>query len=348
MSGAIPTVLVVGNFLSGSTGIPGICEELSQQLSDHGWRVVSTSRRSNPMARGLDMVATTVRSLRSVDVAQVEVYSGRAFLWAEAVTAVLRGARVPHIVTTHGGDLPRLARRWPRRLRRVLSGASGATAPSTFLARELASCRADIQVIRNGIEIDRYPFQLRMNPRPRLVWLRAFHRIYNPQLAVEVASKLVREHADLELTMIGPDKKDGSLERVRRTISERGLTAHVRTMGAIPKRDVPKSLASADVFINTSSIDNAPVTLVEPMACGLCVVTTDAGGIPDLATHGRDALIVPVGDADAMAGQVARILADAPLAASLSRASRATATCHDWSLITSQWDQLLRKVAGLA
>ncbi len=73
---------------------------------------------------------------------------------------------------------------------------------------------------------------------------------------------------------------------------------------------MPAWLDRGDIFLNTSRIDNAPVSLIEAMACGLCVVTTDAGGIPDMVRHGEDALVAPVGDAGALASLVASVLED--------------------------------------
>ncbi len=48
-----------------------------------------------------------------------------------------------------------------------------------------------------------------------------------------------------------------------------------------------------DIFLNTTNVDNAPVTVVEAMACGLCIVSTDAGGVPDLVEDEHEALLVP-------------------------------------------------------
>ena len=73
--------------------------------------------------------------------------------------------------------------------------------------------RADLHLLPNALDLNRYRFRLREEPQPRMVWLRAFHEIYNPFLAAEVAALLGDSFPDIRLTMVGPDKGDGSLPR---------------------------------------------------------------------------------------------------------------------------------------
>lgn len=343
---ADPAVLMIGNFLSAATGVRGAGEDLADRLRNNGWRVATASGRRNSIARGLDMVVTTMQHRVDADVVVVELYSGRAFLWGETVSAFLRAAHKPHVIVVHGGGLPALAARRPRRVARVLAGASCVTSPSPYLARALGAYRDDITVIPNGLDLGAYPFRERVGPAPRLVWLRAMHEVYQPVLAIEVVARLVDRFPEISLLMVGPDKGDGSLERVRSAIDSFGLGDRIQIQGAVPKHDVPTWLDRGDIFLNTSRVDNAPVSLIEAMACGLCVVTTDAGGIPDMVRHGGDSLVAPVGDAGALAGLVASVLEDRDLGARLSANGRATAEKHDWRHVLPQWEALLREVVA--
>src|SRR6185436_16069131 len=98
------------------------------------------------------------------------------------------------------------------------------------------------------------------------------------------------------LTMIGPDKGDGSLQQTQRVAGERGVVNHISFVGGVPKREVPERLSHADIFLNTTNVDNTPVSVLEAMACGLCVVNTNVGGLPYLLEHEEDALLVPPAD----------------------------------------------------
>ncbi|MBA3257451.1 MAG: glycosyltransferase family 4 protein, partial [Pyrinomonadaceae bacterium] len=94
-----------------------------------------------------------------------------------------------------------------------------------------------------------------------------------------------------------------------------------------------------------TNVDNAPVSVLESMACGLCVVSTNVGGIPYLLKHEEDALLVPPDDAQAMAAAVRRIYSEPGLAERLSRKGRAKVEQFDWSAILPQWEALLSAVA---
>lgn len=336
-----PSILMIGNFLSSSASIRFVCEDLAERFSSEGWHVIAASARASRPARLADMLATAWSRRRDYAAAQVDVYSGPAFFWAESVGALLRAMGKPHVLTLHGGNLPDFARRNPGRVRRLLAGAAAVTSPSPYLARALSGIRADIRVVPNPLDLGRYPFRLRSRPRPRLVWLRAFHRIYRPELAPAVLSELLPRHPEAELTMIGPDKGDGSLEATRQAARRAGVLDRVIFAGPVSKGEVPGRLARADIFLNTTDVDNTPVSLVEAMACGLCVVTTDAGGIPDLASDGRDALVVPRGDPAAMARAVRRVLEEPGLGEAVSRRARARAESCDASRVFALWRELL-------
>ena len=78
--------------------------------------------------------------------------------------------------------------------------------------------------------------------------------------------------------------------------------------------------ADTDVVLNPTTADNMPISILEALACGVPVVSTNAGGIPDLVEHGRTALLVDVGDAPAMADAASRVLSDANLRQALRNA----------------------------
>ena len=79
------------------------------------------------------------------------------------------------------------------------------------------------------------------------------------------------------------------------------------------------------------------------MACGLCVVSTNVGGIPHLVHDGSNGLLVGPGDAPAFSRAILRILADPGLSSSLSRNGRRTAEQFDWPVVLPQWDALFHR-----
>jgi glycosyltransferase involved in cell wall biosynthesis len=335
-------VLFVGNFLSERGGRRAVAEELEPQLASRGWTVSLTSRVLSRPVRLLDMLWTAAARRREYDVAHVDVFSGDAFVWAEAAAAVFGLLGKPWVGTLRGGGLPEFGHRHPRRVRALLSRAQAIAAPSRFLQTRMTAFRSDIEMIPNGIDLSRYAFRLRSQPGPRLVWVRAFHDVYRPQVAPEIVARLRGAFPGVRLTMVGPDKGDGSLAKTERAAEELGVRDRVEIVAGVPKAEVPSRLAAADVFLNTTSVDNVPVSVMEALACGLCVVSSDAGGLPDLLDDGRDALLARGGEVGAMAGAVERILTEPGLAERLSRGGREKASACDWSSVLPLWERFLQ------
>ena len=339
------SVLVIGNFLSSSVGTRGVCEDLSVRLRELGWSVLTASSRRHRLARLWDMVATTWRLRRRYHVAQVDVFSGPAFLWAEAVCFTLRRAGKPYVLTLHGGSLPDYAERWPGRVRRLLSSAAAVTVPSPYLFHRMCAHRENLYLLPNPLDVGAFQFRLRKDARPRLIWVRAFHHLYNPAMASRVVAALAREFTEIRLTMIGPDKGDGSLQATQELARKLGVAGNIEWPGAVPNADIPKWLDQHDIFLNTTNADNTPVSVLEAMASGLCIVSTNVGGIPYLLDSEGEALLTPADDPAAMAATVRRILSEPPLAERLSHHARQKAERFDWAAILPQWDTVLRSAA---
>ena len=336
--------LFVGAFVAGTQGTRGISEDVSIHLASSGWNVTATSRRTGRLGRLVDMLSTCWSARDRYQVAAVDLYSGAAFSWAEAVCWMLRKAQKPYVLTLHGGLLPDFSATRKERVRRLLASAAAVTAPSLYLIEQMRMYRDDLMLIPNALDTGSYPFRLRSSASPRLIWLRAFHDLYNPLLADRVLARLKQDFPGVHLTMIGPDKGDGSLQRTRQEAESLGVSAHLTLAGSVPKQQVPEKLAEADIFLNTSDADNTPVSVMEAMACGLCIVSTNVGGIPYLLAPETDALLVPPDDVAAMTVAVRRILEQPALAGRLSLNARRNAARFDWEAITPQWDRLLRSV----
>jgi glycosyltransferase involved in cell wall biosynthesis len=275
------------------------------------------------------------------ELVEVDVYSGRAFMVAEAVCALLRAIRKPYILTLHGGNLPNFSAGHPQRVRNLLRNAVAVTAPSGFLVDKMRPYREDIRLIPNAIQLERYDFRLRTEAKPKLIWLRTFHRLYDPVTAVRAAALAAREFPDLTLALIGADRHDGSLADARREAMVSGLQKRVVFPGPAAKQNVGLWIDSGDIFLNTSTIDNTPVSVMEAMACGCCVVSTNVGGVPYLVNDETEGLLVPPGDAGAMAAQIVRILKNPALAERLSRHARQRVESLSWHNVLPQWERIL-------
>lgn len=334
-------IAIFGTFLSWSGYYKAPCEDLAERLEARKWKVVRSSERLSKAGRLIDMIVTAWKKRDAYSVGAVEVYSGQAFLWAEAVCLILNFIRKPYVLTLHGGSLPEFSKKWPLRVKMLIKSATRVTTPSRYLYEKMRPFRDDLVLIPNPINMVAYPFRLRRKVSPNLIWLRKFRDIYNPSLLPKVVDLLAKRDVDVHLEMIGPDSGDGSLKMTKDLAKNLSIMDRIDFTGGVPKENVPANLERHDIFINTTNIDNTPISVIEAMACGLCIVSTNVGGIPYLLDHGRDALLVPPNDPQAMADSVHRIVAEPDLAEQLSRNAQVKAQRFSWDLILPMWEDLL-------
>lgn len=341
-------ILLIGNFLSRHIGTTAISETLSELLRSRNWDVITASSHQNRVFSLVDMLGTAWLRREEYDIAHVDVFSGNAFFWAEMVSDLLRMIGKPYILTFRSMSVAEFANRWPGRVHRLITRANRVMTPSHYLQQELMRFRNDIGYLPNGLDLQNYPFNLRKNPKPRLCWLRAFHKMYNPTMAVEVMVLLRETFPDIHLTMIGRDEEDGSFDAVRKIAEESGVRAHLHFSGSVPKVNVPLHLQKHDVFLNTTRTESFGVAVMEAAALGLPIVTTDVGELPLLWSNEENALLVSSNDAHAMAQAVRRILTEPGLAERLSGNARHKAEKYDWSFILPQWESLIEQVLNYA
>ncbi len=341
-----PAILMVSNFLRSTRHNKNVWHYLAERLADDGWNVLTASSKEMRLLRLMDMVWKVLTKSKRYDLAQVDVFSGKAFIFAEVCVWLLNRLNKPVVLTLHGGGLPDFAERYPRRIKHLLASADRVVTPSPFLQTALSEFNDSIDLIPNPIDLCASIYRHRKSVMPRLIWVRAFHQTYNPTMAIELIRDLLAEYPDIHLTMIGPDKEDDSFERTSTKILDFGLENHVEVIPGVEHNRIPALLDRADIFINTSNFDTAPRSLIEAMANGLCIVTTNVGGIPYLVADQKDALLVPPNQTQKMADAVRQLLTDEDLAAQLSLNARLRAEEHDWSAILPKWKNLFITLAG--
>lgn len=333
-------IVVIGNFLGQRSATRQPCETLSDMLSDRGFAVQRGGRHSNRLLRVLHMVAVIVANRARARILIVDVFSGPAFTWALASVLIASAFGYRCIAVLHGGALPEYQRRHPFRFRLFAKQIARAVSPSPYLAGQLTESFSNILVIPNPIDTSAYRGLYRHELTANLIWLRALSPEYRPADALQVVAQLHDMGHRVFLHLAGPDKSamSPSLKALARSL---GIAEYVRFYGPIPKAEVPRFLRRGGLFLNTSAIDNAPVTLVEAMATGLPIVSTDAGGIPHLVHHPKGGLLSPPGDISALASNVARLMEDQRLAAEISEYALSQSTLFDSRNVLDQWSTLI-------
>ncbi|MBI2374221.1 MAG: glycosyltransferase family 4 protein [Deltaproteobacteria bacterium] len=330
---------IAGTMLGRHRGLaPGQGEQVAALLEQHGHhaRTVSAAKRS---VQRLAEITTSILTARpAFDAVAIDTYSGRAFVIADAASraALARGTAV--VFSLHGGALPEMMADSPEWVRSVLSRADAIVCQTPYLGRAMTRAGMSVELVPNLVRTERYPFLTRGPARPRVLWMRTFHEIYGPAVALEAFRILKRAYPEATLEMAGADK--GLLEETRRRALELGLEGSITFPGFLDFPSKLRATADADLFLNTSRVDNTPVAMIEACATGMLVVSTRAGGIPDLVAHEETALLVPIDDAPALGAAMIRAVREPALARRLSTNGRELAERSSPSAVLARWEEV--------
>jgi glycosyltransferase involved in cell wall biosynthesis len=213
--------------------------------------------------------------------------------------------------------------------------------------------RARVDVIRDGVDSARLAGA---TPAARSGF-RAEFGLEDDETAVGITAQFApeKDHATLlrawarveaeapgaRLFLVG--RGDGEAE-LRRLSAALGLSRVVFTGW---RDDIPRVLAGLDAFVMTSTREGLGSSVMDAMACGLPVVATRAGGLPELVTDGEDGLLVPPGDPGALAPALLRIAREPGLARRLGAAARLRAeSLFSVERMTAEYVAFYRRALG--
>ena len=344
-------VAILGPFPPRPGGVSVQCAILSDALESSGAQVTRINtdipwlRIRRDMRRWMfptAQVAHLIRNLRTTrdewDILHVHGASWWGFMPAVVgLTARRWGKRL--VITYHGGQAAAFMARYGGLARATLMRYHALLTLTATQAAIFKQYGLSPTVVPNVVPIERFHFLPRGPIEPRILWLRHFEPRYRPEDALAVFSRIHERHASATLTFVG----GGSLqERLKEQVRQMNVPG-VRFAGPQPFATLPAIYDAADVFLNTSAIDNLPLTLIEASASGLPIVSTDAGAIPDLIRDGENGLLAPVGDVEALTSHILTLLNSADLARRLSLAARSNAMRFEWRQVAP----LLAQAYGL-
>lgn len=265
------------------------------------------------------------------------------WLLPQGFTAALAAQprRIPVLVTAHGGDLFALRGGLSERAKRwVLRRAAAVTVNSTAteaVARQLGAQPDSLSRIPMGATLAAVPDaarvaalrgQLRRNAGPLLVFVGRVVPEKGVGDALAALALLRQSLPDATLAVVGDGPARAGFEAEARRL---GVAGQVAFVGAVSPADVPLYLAAADLFVGPSRrsaegwTEAQGLSFVEAQLAGLPVIATDAGGLRDVVADGATGLVVPEGDAPAIAAAVLRLHGDPEFAQRLAKAGRASA-----------------------
>lgn len=167
-----------------------------------------------------------------------------------------------------------------------------------------------------------------------LVITRNLEAIYGIETAIRAFAQVFANDPSLRLRIAGSGPAEASL---RALVQQLGVADAVTFVGRLDRPGIVALYAQADAMLNPSTVDNMPNSVLEALACGLPVISTNVGGVPYIVRHGETALLVPPGEPDAMAEAIRELKNDAVLRRSLREKGLAEIEQYSWPRVRQQW-----------
>jgi glycosyltransferase involved in cell wall biosynthesis len=234
-----------------------------------------------------------------------------------------RLAKVPAVVRTRNnlGHWLTPVHRWlGRRLNRFTTATiANSVAARDALLRAEGPDPARVVVMENGVDLERFAGVPAAGSRPtRCVGIVAnLRKVKGVDLFIEAAARVLRWSPGATFRIAGEGNERAALAR---QAADLGIAGRVTFHGSVT--DIPAFVADLDVAVLASRSEGMPNAVLEYMAAGRAVVAARVGGVTQLIEHGRDGLLVPPGDADALGTAIQSLLADREQACRLASAAR--------------------------
>jgi phosphatidylinositol alpha-mannosyltransferase len=298
------------------------------------------------MAIGRHLARDIAQILCTERIDLVHVHSPLCPLLGLLAPAVANRLGVPVVATFHSWfprSLPYRVLRAP--LQRQLDRIAAKIAVSTPVVDALSRYfRADWTVIPNGIDVGYFhPNGRRPEDAfargPRLLFLGRLDPRNGLETVLAAVPRILKRYPDMQLVVAGDGPLRRYYERRAKLVSQ-----HVRFIGRVDE-ERPELYGSADLYVCPTTKASFGITLLEAMACGTPILGSDITGFRELVNGGREAILVPVGDAKAWAERVIELIASPERRAAMASAGLEKSIEYRWPRVAERVLEVYEKVA---
>jgi len=277
----------------------------------------------------------SLRRLAQSDVVHVFAASYWSFVLGP-VPAILAARRLGKrvVLNYHSGEADDHLARWGRLVHPFLKLSDAIVVPSRYLGDVFTRRGYTTRVIPNVVDTGAFRYRDRVPLRPRLLSTRNLEPGYDVANTIRAVALLRGRYPEATLTVAGYGSQDHALRRLAASL---GISGAVRFAGRVEPALMPALADEADIFVNSSLVDNQPISVLEALAAGLPVVSTPTGAIGEMLGDGDTGILVPERDPAAMAGAIAALLDDPARAIGMARRARQAIAVYTWPRVRERW-----------
>ncbi|WP_235726564.1 glycosyltransferase family 4 protein [Methylocaldum szegediense] len=308
---------------------------------------VGKFRGIRAIPRLIAYIAKLRRVATQVDVLHIMANSGWSWhLFAAPALWTAWFYKVPAVLNYRGGEAERFFSRSFRLVRPSLEKASLIVVPSGFLKAVFGRFGVDTTIVPNIVNLRRFGPRSELSAidpsRPHIVVARNLEPIYGLTTAIRAFALLLQEKPEARLSIAGSGPQRRVLEDLA---SQLGISENVTFTGRLSPEEMADLYRKCDVMLNPSTVDNMPNSVLEALAAGLPVVSTNVGGVPYIVENKKTAMLVDPEDPTAMAESLLRVISDASLYRTLAENGLAHVAKFDVDAILPLWIDIYRVLA---
>lgn len=291
---------------------------------------------------------TIARFTHSYPVSIIHAHTGSVSSWASIQAA--KRHKIPCVVTYHGSEVhTALAGRQPGwELCRDSFGAADLNLPvSRALEAILRSSTQPVgrcETLLLGVDRRQFFPALELALEPQVLYVGRIERAKGVYELLDAWVRVLAHCPNARLTLIGEDRTGGS---VHRQVQSLGIDESVILTGPLSGHQVADMMRRSRIFCLPSHNEGTPVCIMEALSCGLPVVATRVGGIPDVVEHEKTGLLVAKGNVQGVADALLSLFRDPSRCVQMGKEARAFADTHlDIARTANRLVELYRATMG--
>lgn len=315
-------------------------ETLMKQFKARRLTPLIFTRKKGRINQVWDVVSSLYMNRMDFDVIHIQSHSYKNIILLAIVLFMGRVLRKKVVVMYYGGAAHEFFNTWPRIIRRIFCYPNEIIVAGKYVQRAFDKINIKTNIIPHILDVDSWSFRQRDKPALNFLWVRHLRSEYNPLMVLELFKRFsLNAGGKLSIVGEGPFKSKMDAYILKNQLSS------VCLLGRVSAVELRNLLDEADFFINTTNVDNQPVSVLEAMACGVPVISTNVGGIPDIIKNERNGMLSDPGNIDQMEENIRYLLERSDLYMNISTAGREfIEKTFSNDKILREWNEIYRKI----
>jgi len=255
------------------------------------------------------------------------------------VVSKIYGKRI--VLNYHSGELAHHIETWKRTALPTMRKFDCIAVPSQFLVDVFAKYDLKAKAIFNFVDSANFKFRERENFRPIFLSNRNFEAHYNVSDILRAFQIIQKRFAEAKLFVAGFGTEEMKLKKLAEDLKLK----HVEFVGKVSNEEMAGLYEKTDIYLNSSLVDNMPLSFIEAFSSGVPIVSYATGGIPYLVASGETGLLVAPKDFESLAQKAIFLLENQEFTKKIVAKARAEVVKYSWENVREDWLELYTRLA---